>query len=104
MEAEGRKVAYLPPYDHVDIIEGQGTCMVEVEEQAQEVWGQGARPDIVVCPVGGGGLMSGVAIASKGYWGKQGVKVVGAEPTGESLGVSPSRNKPNIYESSSRRQ
>lgn len=57
--------------------------MVEVEEQVQETWGVGARPDIVVCPIGGGGLMSGVAIASKGYWGKQGVKVVGAEPAGE---------------------
>ncbi|KAJ9112847.1 hypothetical protein QFC20_002175 [Naganishia adeliensis] len=82
LQAEGRKVAHFPPYDHVDIIEGQGTCMVEVEQQAQEVWGSGARPDVVLCPVGGGGLMSGVAIASKGYFGKQGVKVIGAEPAG----------------------
>ncbi|KAI5449093.1 hypothetical protein NCC49_005320 [Naganishia albida] len=80
MQLEGKKVAYFPSYDHVDIIEGQGTCMVEVEEQAQEVWGVRARPDIVVCPIGGGGLMSGVSIASKGYWGKPGIKVVGAEP------------------------
>lgn len=57
--------------------------MVEVEQQTQEVWGSGARPDVVLCPVGGGGLMSGVAIASKGYFGKQGVKVIGAEPAGE---------------------
>lgn len=56
--------------------------MVEVEEQAQEIWGKGVSPDVVLCPVGGGGLMSGVAIASKGYWGEKGVKVVGAEPTG----------------------
>mgnify|MGYP002718966245 CR=1 FL=1 len=75
-------MAFFPPYDHVDIIEGQGTCMVEVEEQAQDLWGVGAHPDIVLCPVGGGGLMSGVAIASKGFWGKKGVSVIGAEPTG----------------------
>lgn len=85
MQLEGKKVAYFPSYDHVDIIEGQGTCMVEVEEQAQEVWGVRARPDIVVCPIGGGGLMSGVSIASKGYWGKPGIKVVGAEPASESV-------------------
>lgn len=82
LEAEGRKVVYFPPYDHVDIIEGQGTCMVEVEEQAHELWGADVHPDVVLCPVGGGGLMSGVAIASKGYWGKEGVRVVGAEPAG----------------------
>ncbi|KAJ9119562.1 hypothetical protein QFC22_003271 [Naganishia vaughanmartiniae] len=82
LEAEGKTVAYFPPYDHVDIIEGQGTCMVEVAEQAQDIWGAGTAPDIVLCPIGGGGLMSGVAIASKGYWGEHGVKVVGAEPSG----------------------
>lgn len=53
---------------------------MEVEEQAQEVWGSGTRPDVVLCPVGGGGLLSGVAIASKGFW--RCSKVVGTEPAG----------------------
>jgi threonine dehydratase len=57
--------------------------MVEIEEQAQDIWGVGTTPDIILCPIGGGGLMSGVAIASKGYWGKNGIKVIGAEPSGQ---------------------
>jgi threonine dehydratase len=79
---------YFPPYDHVDVIEGQGTCMVEVAEQVEDIWGAGTTPDIILCPIGGGGLMSGVAIASKGFWGDKGVKVIGAEPSGGLSGVS----------------
>lgn len=57
--------------------------MVEVEEQAQELWGKSVHPDVVLCPIGGGGLASGVAIASKGYWGTGGVRVIGVEPAGK---------------------
>ena len=48
----------VPPFDHEWIIEGQGTCGLEILEQVP-------TPTIVVVPVGGGGLVSGVAAAIK---------------------------------------
>lgn len=63
----------IPPYDHVDIICGQGTVAVEFAEQCTDL-------DIVLAPVGGGGLISGVAIAAKSML--PSVTVIGAEPEG----------------------
>ncbi len=63
----------IPPYDHVDIICGQGTVAVEFAEQCNDL-------DIVLAPVGGGGLISGVAIAAKSML--PSVTVIGAEPAG----------------------
>ena len=63
----------IPPYDHVDIICGQGTATVELAEQCPEL-------DIVLTPVGGGGLISGSAIAAKALVPK--ALVIGAEPEG----------------------
>ena len=51
----------VPPFDHPDIIEGQATVAAEIMEQLPE----GVRPDMVIVPVGGGGLASGVT----GYMG-----------------------------------
>ncbi|WP_424928369.1 threonine ammonia-lyase IlvA [Amaricoccus tamworthensis] len=48
---------FLPPYDDADVIEGQATCALEVFRQMPE----GVVPDIMVLPVGGGGLSSGSA-------------------------------------------
>ena len=45
---------YIPPYDSIDIISGQGTI-------ALEVWQQNPGVDIIVVPIGGGGLASGIA-------------------------------------------
>ena len=47
----------VPPFDHVDIIEGQATVAAEIMQQLPE----GAVPDLVVMPVGGGGLAAGVS-------------------------------------------
>ncbi len=63
----------IPPYDHVDIICGQGTAVVELSEQCPGL-------DIVLTPVGGGGLISGSAIAARALI--RGVRVIGAEPKG----------------------
>jgi threonine dehydratase len=63
----------VPPYDHVDIICGQGTAVVEFSEQCPGL-------DIVLTPIGGGGLISGSAIAAKALI--PGVNVMGAEPEG----------------------
>ncbi|KAM0748387.1 tryptophan synthase beta subunit-like PLP-dependent enzyme [Meredithblackwellia eburnea MCA 4105] len=67
---------FIPPYDAVNTILGQGTVFLEMEEQSiKEGWGQLAA---VVAPVGGGGLLAGIAVAAQGT----GVKVFGAEPEG----------------------
>jgi threonine dehydratase len=46
----------VPPFDHADIIEGQATVAAEIIEQLPE----GVLPDLVVMPVGGGGLAAGI--------------------------------------------
>jgi threonine dehydratase len=72
-EAAARGLTMVPPFDHPWIIEGQGTCGLEILEQAPDV-------DVVVVPMGGGGLVSGVAIAVKQS--RPTVKIVGVEPAG----------------------
>ncbi|KAA8903047.1 tryptophan synthase beta subunit-like PLP-dependent enzyme [Sphaerosporella brunnea] len=61
----------VPPYDHPDIIVGQGTVALELMEQVKP-----ELLDAVVTPCGGGGLLAGVATACTGT----GVRVYGAEP------------------------
>ena len=63
---------FIPPYDAVNTILGQGTALLELAEQVPE------RLAAVIAPVGGGGLLAGTAIAADGT----GVKVFGAEPAG----------------------
>jgi threonine dehydratase len=48
---------FLPPYDSADVIEGQATCALEILAQLPE----GVTPDLLVMPVGGGGLAAGMA-------------------------------------------
>lgn len=61
----------VPPYDDPAIIAGQGTCGLEIIEQLPDV-------DLVLTPVSGGGLLSGVAAAVKYL--RPGTKVLGVEP------------------------
>src|SRR5699024_8512808 len=61
----------IPPYDDPYIIAGQGTVGLEIMEQMDSV-------DIVCVPVGGGGLLSGIASAIKQA--KPEIKVIGVEP------------------------
>jgi threonine dehydratase len=63
----------IPPFNHPDVIAGQGTAALELLEQAPGL-------DAVVAPVGGGGLMAGVAIAVKSAAPR--VRVFAAEPAG----------------------
>jgi threonine dehydratase len=63
----------VPPYDHPDIIAGQGTAALELLEAAPDL-------DVLVTPVGGGGLLAGCAIAAQGI--KPGIQIIGAEPAG----------------------
>jgi threonine dehydratase/serine racemase len=63
----------VPPYDHPDIIAGQGTAALELLEQAGPL-------DAIVAPVGGGGLLAGTCVAALGA--ERPVAVFGAEPAG----------------------
>jgi threonine dehydratase len=61
----------VPPFDHPWIIAGQGTGALELLEEIPHL-------DALIAPVGGGGLLSGCAIAAKGI--NPAIRVFGAEP------------------------
>jgi threonine dehydratase len=63
----------IPPFDHPDVIAGQGTAALELLEDVPEL-------DAVVVQVGGGGQIAGWCIAAKGV--KPAIRVFGAEPLG----------------------
>lgn len=63
--------AIIPPYNDEKIIAGQGTVGIEILEDLKDV-------DLVLCPIGGGGLLSGVSSAIKLSGSR--AKVVGVEP------------------------
>ncbi|KAL6880821.1 tryptophan synthase beta subunit-like PLP-dependent enzyme [Trichoderma novae-zelandiae] len=90
----------VPPYDHPDIMLGQGTLGLELQDQVESGIAQGAGPaghglrgiyeaagrktrgsvgglDAVIAPCGGGGMLSGVALSCEGT----GIRVFGAEPS-----------------------
>ncbi len=69
--ADERKLAFVPPFDHRDVIAGQGTAGLEIAEDLPDV-------DVVLVPVSGGGLASGVGTAIKALC--PGAKVFGVEP------------------------
>ncbi|MBM3949028.1 MAG: pyridoxal-phosphate dependent enzyme [SAR202 cluster bacterium] len=68
-----RGLAYVPPFDDPKVIAGAGTVGLEVMEDVPNA-------DLVVAGIGGGGLISGVAVAVKGHRPK--ARVVGVEPVG----------------------
>jgi threonine dehydratase len=72
-EIAARRLVMVPPFDHEWIIEGQGTCGLEILEQVPDV-------DVVVVPVGGGGLAAGVSAAIK--LSRPDVLIVAVEPSG----------------------
>ncbi len=61
----------IPPFDHADVIAGQGTCGLELLADVPEL-------DALVVPVGGGGLISGVSLAARLV--SPHARVFGAEP------------------------
>jgi threonine dehydratase len=79
-EAAVHGYAIVPPFDHRQIIAGAGTVGLEIAEALDTL-------SAVYVPVGGGGLLSGVAAAIKGL--RPSVRVVGVEPAGAaSMGSS----------------
>lgn len=71
--AAARDMVMIPPYEHADVIAGQGTVGLEIAEQCPEA-------GTVLVPVGGGGLLAGVAVALAAT--RPDVVVVGVEPAG----------------------
>jgi threo-3-hydroxy-L-aspartate ammonia-lyase len=70
-EIERHEYTLIHPFDDWNVIAGQGTAALELLDQAGPL-------DMIVCPVGGGGLLSGTALAAKGRSPK--TRVIGTEP------------------------
>lgn len=66
-----RGLVLIPPFDHPDVIAGQGTAGLEIVEDVPDV-------DTVLVPVSGGGLISGIAVAVKAL--RPSARVVAVEP------------------------
>ena len=74
--AKATGMTYVHPYDDVAVIAGQGTVGKEILEQTQEQFAD--VPDMVFVPVGGGGLIAGVAAYMKAINPK--IQIIGVEP------------------------
>ncbi len=64
---------YVPPYDHPEVLAGQATVGLEILQQVPDV-------EVILVPIGGGGLISGIATAVKAA--RPHVRVIGVEPEG----------------------
>ncbi|SDC95166.1 threonine dehydratase [Algoriphagus faecimaris] len=64
---------FIPPYDHLDVIEGQATCALEFLEDQPDL-------EILMAPVGGGGLLGGTALLAH-YWDPE-IEIIAGEPSG----------------------
>lgn len=64
---------FIHPYDDLRVMAGQGTTAIELLEDVPDL-------EVILCPVGGGGQLSGIAVAAKDL--KPDIRVVGVEPAG----------------------
>jgi threonine dehydratase len=87
---EEQKSVFIPPFDHLKVIEGQGTVGKEILEEQSGI-------DFLFLPIGGGGLCAGVGHYFKTY--SPTTKIIGAEPTGApSMRAALAANKPVVLE------
>jgi len=82
---------FVHPYNNADIIAGQGTVGLEIFDQLEKI-------DAVLVPIGGGGLISGIAIALKQL--NPSIKIIGVEPVdAQSMKLSIEANEPRALTS-----
>jgi len=74
--ASERGLGIIPPYDHPDIIAGQGTAAMEFHEEIASRSDPGL--DVLFIPCGGGGLLSGCAVATRSL--APACRIIGVEP------------------------
>jgi threonine dehydratase len=67
------KHIFIHPFNDLDVIEGQGTIALEILAEVPDT-------DCILVPIGGGGLISGIAMAAKAV--KPDIKIIGVEPEG----------------------
>jgi threonine dehydratase len=67
---DGEGLAYIHGFDHPDIIAGQGTLALEILAQVRDA-------DAIVCPIGGAGLIAGIAVAAKAL--RPRLRIIGVE-------------------------
>jgi threonine dehydratase len=79
-------LTYVHPFDDYDIIYGQGTIAIEIYEELKDA-------DFLLVPIGGGGLISGMAIAAKHL--NPAIQVLGVEPEGAMSMKTSLKNKQN---------
>ena len=70
--AEENNLCFIHPFDDPEVIAGQGTIAVELQEQISD------PPDAIYVAVGGGGLIAGISVYIKKIWPK--AKIIGVEP------------------------
>ncbi|HAE46452.1 threo-3-hydroxy-L-aspartate ammonia-lyase [Tistrella sp.] len=75
--AEERGLVLIPPFDHADVMAGQGTAALELLQDVMAMPDAGGLDLLFVC-VGGGGLISGSAVAAAAL--QPGCRVIGVEP------------------------
>lgn len=68
--AEEKGMTFIHPFDDLDVMAGQGTVAIEMLDQVQDL-------DVMVVPIGGGGLVSGMALAAKAI--RPDIQVIGAQ-------------------------
>lgn len=71
--AEEKGWEFVHPFNDLDVIEGQGTISLEILKEQPDM-------DIIIVPIGGGGLAAGIAVAAKQI--NPNIKIIGVEPEG----------------------
>ena len=85
---EEQNLVFVHPFDDAGVIAGQGTTAIEMLEDAPDL-------DIIVVPIGGGGLIAGMAIAAKAI--KPDIQVIGVEAAMYPSFATRKRGEPNPF-------